>query len=165
MNAIFRKIGIFAVLVIGAIGVAQAAPVTYDFAAYDFSASNGSAVPNSSLAGRVTIDGTSVTGITLTIGSHTYTASAVGFDSSWLTGALACSVSCIAWGTNDFWLTGTFSDTPSFSNFYYSVAGVSDIFSTYNGTLTIASDVPEPASLVLLALGLAAFGVTRRKKV
>ncbi|MGZ5781064.1 MAG: PEP-CTERM sorting domain-containing protein, partial [Burkholderiaceae bacterium] len=71
-------------------------------------------------------------------------------------------VQCITWGTDDFWLVGTFSDTPSFSNFAYSVSGVSDIFESNTGTLTV--DVPEPTSIALFFLGLFALGFALRKK-
>lgn len=165
MKAIFRNIALLAAIVISPVGTAYATPITYNFTASGFSSANGSVVPNDTLAGSLTIDGATVTGIDLTIDSHTYTAGEVGYLPDWIVGGTATSVAnAIGWGTTDFWLQGTFSNTPSFYDFYYSVDGVYDIFSTDTGTLTVASNVPEPISIALLALGLAALCVARRKK-
>jgi hypothetical protein len=70
-------------------------------------------------------------------------------------------------GTNDFWLHGNYSSTPSFFNFSYASATdpLTDIYQTFTGTLTIAdADVPEPATVALFGLGLASAGIARRKK-
>ena len=149
-----------------AVSSAQAAPVTYNFSASDFLAQQGTVVPpNSSLSGSFTIDGTTVEGINLTIASHTYSASEVGYISNWIVGGTASGVNTITWGNTDFWLVGSFNQqTPHFSDFYYSVAGTNNIFTTHTGSLSVAA-VPEPETYALMIAGLGVLGaIARRRK-
>lgn len=162
MKTFLLKISILAFAFFGFAGSAHA--LIFDFTATGFTANSGSAVPETDLAGSITIEGNIVTDIDLTIGSHTYSTGEVGYEADWIVGGLATGINVIAWGTTDFWITGDFSETaPSFSSFYYSVMGVEDIFYTFDGTLTVRNEVPAPASVVLLALGLTALGFGRRK--
>jgi len=103
-----------ALITVASIGLAHAAPVAYYFSANGFTAFVGSPLPNSSVSGSVTIDGSTVTGIDLKIGSHTYAPSEVGFNSApagfyGIVGGTVSGVIEIRSLTDDFWIQGNFS--------------------------------------------------------
>lgn len=156
---LLRTIFVLASFVFSAAAVA--APVTYDFAAYDFQSYVGNPAPHTNLFGSFTLDGTTVTDVDLTIGSHTYTASELGYES--FLGGLACSLGCIAWGTDDFWLIFD-ANTLAFQNMYYTVSGVSDFWSTYTGEVTVSTaHVPESSALILMLIGLLGFAARKSR--
>lgn len=153
---------------LGSVGLAHATPVTYDFTASNF-VSYGSDVPNSSLSGSFTLDGDIVTGINLTIGSHTYLASEVGVgvstDGAAIIGGTSGSVTGLRLGTDDFLIRGSFGSSPEFFGMLYSVAGVSDFtnyFETETGSISVETSVPEPGTLALFAAGLLGLGFSSR---
>lgn len=166
MHKSLLKMSMLAALMVGSTGIAHATPITYDFTATNFNSASGSAVPNQSLSGYFTVDGSTVTGVDLTIGSHTFTANEVGTTGGWLIGDTLGGINGISWGTNDFWLAGNFSTSmPVFYNFYYSVAGITDIFSSTTGSISVAptTSVPEPSSIALLSAGILGLGIARRR--
>jgi hypothetical protein len=154
------KIAVLAVALIA--GAAEAAPVTYDFTATDFFAAQGSAIPASTVSGNFTLDGTTVTQINLTIGSHTYTPAEVGYDSATSSlGGLLNGIQITLGNTDDFVLS---TDPNNSANFHlgYTVANVSDVFYSFNGSVTPA--VPVPAAAWLFGSGLVGLASVARKR-
>ena len=159
-------------LTIGAASSVHALPITYDFTA--IYAPDMGLGPYPLISGSFTLDGTAVTGIDLTIGSHTYSTNEVGYalqnDGSDLIGGIVdyggdipgvpgvpappCGINCVAGGTNDFYLVGKFSQN-LFVDFVYASPGVEGPPITYTGTITARpSNVPVPGSFALFASGI-----------
>lgn len=174
MKTFLLKISILAFTLFGFVGSAQA--LIFDFTATDFSSYDGSSVPDNYISGSITIEGNVVTDIHLTIDSHVYTTAEVELFEDWsisdtidLVGGVnsnyGMTIEPAGAVTNDFWLIGNFSlDSPSFTQFAYTIPDIADYFYTSTGTLTVRNSVPAPASLLLLVLGLTALGFGRRQK-
>lgn len=137
-------------------GNALGAPVTYNFTATDFQSGLGSPVPYSTLSGNFTLDGSTVTQIDLTIGTHTYTAGEVGYkdysNGYVVVGGILNGVDAVTSQTDDFWINFN-TDTNTFLRFAYSTSQTNDNFTTATGTITV-SPVPLPATAWLFGSGL-----------
>lgn len=152
---------------------AQAAAQVYTFTASNFTSFNGTPVPYATISGQVTLDGTDVTGINLTIGDRTYSPSEVGYfaldypaGSSGIVGAYKATswddVRSVNTNTDDFMLQADFANLQNFADFTYTVASLNDVF---NSTVSISvSAVPEPGMSAMLASGLGMLVVAARRK-
>ena len=162
MNKLSAKLTVFLASLAVFAGTAHAAPVTYDFTASDFVAVNPSdPVPYSTISGSYTLDGSTLTQIDLTIGSHTYSLGEVTFDS--VAQTLGGTVNGVnVFGNTDDFLLVTDTTAGSFL-FAYSIPETAEVFSTQTGAVMPA--VPVPASAWLLGsglIGLAGLGRKRR---
>jgi hypothetical protein len=151
---------------------AQAEAQVYTFTASDFTSYYGTPVPYTTISGQVTLDGTNVTDVNLTIGDRTYLPSEVGYvpmnypaGSSGIIGAYKASswdeVGALSTNTDDFFLWTNFAQ--NFVEFTYSVASLNDFFSSTNVSISVSA-VPEPDVYAMLASGLGILVVAARRK-
>jgi hypothetical protein len=150
---------------------AQAEAQVYTFTASNFTSFYGTPVPYATISGQLTLDGTTVTDVSLTIGDHTYLPSEVGYflmddsGSSSVIGAYKASswdeVRGLSTNTDDFMLWTDFAQ--NFVQFTYSVASLNDFFSSTNVSISVSA-VPEPDIYAMLASGLGMLVVAARRK-
>lgn len=158
---------IFALVLLAGPMASEAVPITYYFAVNQLTpiGDSGYAGPNS-IVWSLTLDGTTVIDIDLTLGTHQYTASEVVFGPSGTPGLEMLTVNGggVAWTTNDFDLVVDI-DTLMFSGFAYSIEGISEAWDSYSGYVSLSpiASVPEPSALALFSLGLLGLGLSRRK--
>lgn len=159
------KAAVFAALAAASTGL-FAAPVTYQFSASNFTSYYGGTAPDS-ISGSFTLDGTTVTHIDLTLGTHTFTADEVELNDPesfiLMLGARINETHQVGWGTNDFWLR--FWPTGEFFEFAFSTDATVEYYKTNTGTMTVVSSVPVPAAAWLFGTGLIGLaGIARRRR-
>jgi hypothetical protein len=164
MNSNYLKGVVLAAAAICSVSAAQAAPITYNFSATNFTAYGGTPVPVNSIAGSFTVDGSIVTQIDFAIGSYSYSAADVEISSIYTLLGGAANGPGITFGTDDFWLQWLPGLPTYFTGFAYTVAGVNDYYSSYTGEISVAA-VPVPAAAWLFGSGLIGLaGASRRRK-
>ncbi len=153
---------------------AQAEPQVFTFTASNFTTYHGTPVPYTSIFGQVTLDGTTVTDVNLTIGGRSYSPSEVGYfaldypaGSSAVVGAYKASswdeVRSLSANTDDFMLLADFSNLQNFASFTYAVASLNDVFQTTDVSISV-SPVPEPSTYAMLLSGLGILVVAARRR-
>jgi hypothetical protein len=173
------KPALSAAIVLCAISAVQAAPVTYQFNASNFTSDRGSLAPVSSVAGSFTLDGETLVGLDLTVGTHVFTLGQVGYQvylpySAYIGATAAGGYNRMEWswssvdpvGTsyNDFRLDASLNGYLS-SSFAYTVANIGDRFEAQAVTVWDPSVVPVPTAAWLFGSGLVGLaGFARRRK-
>lgn len=173
---------IFAAALFCAFGAAEAAPVTYQFTATNFTSSRGYAAPQQTVAGAITINGNTLVGMNIAIGSHQFKLSEVGYSlgpgSSIQLGATSgngyngfrfvySDIDPVGYSYDDFLLyigspgLGGYAWNPTFQ---YSVATIGDIFTANTVTAWNPAVVPVPAAAWLFGCGLAGLVGFRRAR-
>jgi hypothetical protein len=156
---------------------AQAAVVTLDFSATNFGTIGAVApAPTTPVNGQFVWSAASefspidqLLSATLTIDGHSYALGELGFQNGAtlsIIGGLTSGINVVsATGSPDFFLSFD-RTTETFSSFAYGVAGnTTTLWYSADGTISVrASEVPEPGSLALLGLGLAALADIRKRK-
>lgn len=161
----FSRLGKFLLACVTAAFVhnAAAVPISYDFTA------NFNTGPYSNISGQVTLDGTTVTDIDLTIAGHIFTLGEVGAQ-SWsglniLVGGLLSGLNTMTSNTNDFWLVFNPLDPSAGAPFFAYTFNDGNRFFHNSTSVDIAVAVPEPGSVALVALSLGLLGVASRRRI
>jgi hypothetical protein len=152
--------GLLAAVLLAGPLAANAAAVTYDF-----SFSNFTSGPYSTIAGSFSLDGDTLTGFNLTIGSNTFVLADVGVGRSatrTLIGGLVNGIESLVFDTNDFSLLYSSADFVPLSFSY--AAPRQGVHESRTGSISARASVPEPGTLALLGLGMAGLAVSRRRK-
>lgn len=169
-----RMLVVSALLVLGT-NAANAAVMqhTYNFTAsgFEFGA------PVDPVVGSITatfdqaaVGSGSIDAITLNIGTHNFTVGEVGFEAfsggGIIFGGTACAITCMASGTNDFWLYWSDFSNMSGGQLAYanSPQDADGAFFFSTGLQVTEGTVPEPATIALLGFGLLGFAAARRRR-